>query len=87
MLRRRARRRRQRRHRLDALALAGQQQAGAVIPQRTRPIRVPDHPDKLADVVREPLCSLFGFAENYPSLRILAGKSPLNDSQMYYPAF
>jgi hypothetical protein len=36
-------RRRHRRDRLDALTLARQQQAQAIITQRRRPIRMPDH--------------------------------------------
>jgi hypothetical protein len=42
VLRRRPRRRRLRCHRLHALALARQHQAGAIIAQRPSPIRMPD---------------------------------------------
>jgi hypothetical protein len=85
MLRRSARRRRQRRHRFDALALARQHQAGAIIPQRPRSIRVPDHSDKLTNIAREPPGSLFRFAENHSNLPNLGWNSPLSDSQMHYP--
>ena len=43
-----------RRHRLDALALAGQQQAGAIAAQRINPVGVADHLGKSAYVSLEP---------------------------------
>jgi hypothetical protein len=44
-----------RRHRLKALALARQQQAGGVGPQRRAPIRMPEHVAQPFDVAPEPL--------------------------------
>ena len=43
------------RHRLEALALARQQQAGGVGPQRLPPVRVAQHPAQPLDVAPEPL--------------------------------
>jgi len=40
----------QRGHRLDALALTGQQQPGAVVVQRFRPVGMADDADQLVDV-------------------------------------
>src|SRR3954454_3252356 len=48
------RRRHYRRDRLDALSLARQQQAPAIITQRLRPIGMPDHPGQRLDVGRKP---------------------------------
>ena len=44
------RRRRDRRHRLDALALQGPVKPDAVIPQRSRPVGMADHPDQRLDI-------------------------------------
>src|SRR6185312_888250 len=53
VLRRRPRRSRPRCHRLDALALAGKHQTGAIIAQRPRSIRVTNHPRKLLHKCRK----------------------------------
>jgi hypothetical protein len=58
VLRRRPRRSRLRRHRLHTLALAGQYQAGAIIPQRTNPIRVPEHARKPLHIRRKSCLSV-----------------------------
>src|SRR4051794_23076510 len=50
MLGRRAMRRRDRRHRLNALALARHQQAGAIMPQRFLTVLVPNHTRKPLDI-------------------------------------
>src|SRR4029453_6379302 len=54
MLRRRPLRRSDRRHRFHALALAGQHQAQAVIPQRLGPVRMADNAHKPFDISRKP---------------------------------
>ena len=53
MLRRRAMRRRDRRHRLNALALARHQQAGAIMPQRFLAVLVANHARKPLDIPRK----------------------------------
>jgi hypothetical protein len=65
VLRRRPRRSRLRCHRLHTLALARQQQAGAIAAQRPAPIRVPDH-------ARKPLhiCPKSGFALSAPEIHL-----------------
>src|SRR4051812_33738714 len=60
-------RRRYRRDRLDALTLARQQQAQAIITQRRRPIRVPDHFGERLDIGREPFLPVLAHAPFPPS--------------------
>ena len=55
-------RRRYRRDRLDALALARQQQAQAIITQRLRPIGMPDHLGERLDIGREPFLPILAHA-------------------------
>src|SRR4051794_24664222 len=55
-------RRRYRRNRLDALAFARQQQAPAIITQRLRPIRMPDHFGKRIDIGRKPFLPVLAHA-------------------------
>jgi hypothetical protein len=62
-------RRRPRRQRLDALALARQQQPGTTIAQRRRPIGVTDHAHKTFDTSRKPPLRPFGF-DTHPSPRL-----------------
>ena len=58
MRRRRARRRHHRGDRLDALALAGHQQTGAIIHQRARSVRVPEHARQTVHVSHKPRLAL-----------------------------
>ena len=58
MRRRGARRRHHRSDRLDALALAGHQQTGAIIQQRARSVRVPEHARQIVHVSRKPRLAL-----------------------------
>jgi hypothetical protein len=53
VLRRHPRRRRYRRHWLHALALTRHHQASAIVPQRLRTIRVPNHTHKPLDIRRK----------------------------------
>jgi hypothetical protein len=55
-------RRRYRCDRLDALTVARQQQAQAIIAQRLRPIRVPNHLGKRIDIGREPFLPVLAHA-------------------------
>jgi hypothetical protein len=55
-------RRRHRRDRLDALALARQQQAPAIITQRLHPIRMPDHLSERLDIGPEPFLLVLAHA-------------------------
>jgi len=66
------RRRRHRRDRLDALALARQQQAQAIITQRLRSIRMPDHLGKRLDVDRKPFLPVLAHAP-FPQENALSG--------------
>src|SRR5258708_5194267 len=66
MLRGRAPRRRDRRHRLYALALTWHHQSQAIVVQRTRAIRVPDHPHKPLDIARKPRFNILPFVETHP---------------------
>ena len=45
-------------HRLDALAFARQYQPGAIIAQRSNPIRMPDHACQSFDIRRKPVLSI-----------------------------
>jgi hypothetical protein len=60
------RRRRYRRNRLDALALARQQQAPAIITQRLRPIRMSDHLGERIDIGCEPFLPILAHAPFLP---------------------
>jgi hypothetical protein len=64
-------RRHYRRDRLDALAVARQQQAQAIITQRRRPIRMPDHLSERLDIGREPFLPVFAHAPFPPRQRFL----------------
>ncbi len=66
MLRGRAPRRRDRRHRLYALALTRHHQSQAIVLQRTRTIRVPDHAHKPLDIAREPRFNILRFLQTHP---------------------
>jgi len=55
-------RRRHRRDRLDALALARQQQAQAIITQRRRPIGMPDHLGERLDIGAKPFLPILAHA-------------------------
>src|SRR5271166_981364 len=58
MRRRDTRRRHHRGDRLDALALAGHQQTGAIIHQRARSVRMPEHARQTRHVTRKPRLAL-----------------------------
>ena len=68
VLRRRSLRCRHRRHRLDALALARQHQANAIVTQRPHPIRMADHARKSLDIARKPQFTAIRSAETHRSL-------------------
>jgi hypothetical protein len=65
-------RRRYRRNRLDALALTRQQQAQAIIAQRHRPIRVPNHLGQRLDIGHEPFLPILAHAP-FPQENALSG--------------
>jgi hypothetical protein len=65
-------RRRHRRDRLDALTLSRQQQAQAIIAQRRRPIRVPNHLGERLDIGREPFLPVLAHAP-FPQENALSG--------------
>ena len=62
MLGRDPRRRRHRRDRLDALAFSREQQAQAIITQRRRPIRMPDHRGEPIDIGGKPFLPVLAHA-------------------------
>ena len=68
------RRRRYRRDRLDALALARQQQAPAIITQRLRPIGMPDHLSQCLDIGRKPFLPVLAHAL-FPKKMLSQGSS------------
>jgi hypothetical protein len=66
------RRRRYRRNRLDALALARQQQAPAIITQRLRPIGMPNHLGQRLNIGRKPFLPILAHAP-FPQENALSG--------------
>src|SRR5260221_3775583 len=82
MLRRCPPRRRDRRHRLYALALTRHHQSQAVVMQRNRAIRVPDHADKPLDIAREPRFNVLRFVETHPKPYAPMGIASISDSQI-----
>ena len=74
MLGRDPRRRPHRRDRLDALALARQQQAPAIITQRLRPIGMPDHLGQRLDIGRKPFLPVLAHAR-FPKKMLSQGSS------------
>jgi hypothetical protein len=67
------RRRRYRRDRLDALALARQRQAPAIITQRRRPIGGPNHLAERLDIGREPFLPPLLAHAPFPQENVLSG--------------
>src|SRR6266852_5950718 len=82
MLGRRPRWRRPRRHRLDALAFARQHQSGAIIAQRTRPVRMTNNARKPLNIRRKPCFAVVAVLEIHLALHVPKSESlQLFDSQ------